>query len=148
MTQQITNVVPIAASMVAVNVRQAVAADVEAIHQLIEPYVVQGKVLPRAINELHELIDQYFIAEVDGKIVGCVVLEIYSKKLCEIRSLAVSADAQGLGIGKKLVRACVERAKSENILEVMAITSAEEFFRSCGFDFTLPGEKKALFLLP
>jgi hypothetical protein len=28
----------------------------------------------------------------------------------------------------------------------MAITSKEDFFRQCGFDFTLPGEKKALFI--
>jgi amino-acid N-acetyltransferase len=28
----------------------------------------------------------------------------------------------------------------------MAITSTDEFFRACGFDFTLPGEKKALFI--
>jgi hypothetical protein len=28
----------------------------------------------------------------------------------------------------------------------MAITSADDFFHRCGFDFTLPGEKKALFL--
>jgi len=26
------------------------------------------------------------------------------------------------------------------------VTSSEEFFQTCGFDFTLPGEKKALFL--
>jgi hypothetical protein len=31
------------------------------------------------------------------------------------------------------------------VLEVMAITSSDGFFISCGFDFTLPGEKKALF---
>jgi len=49
-------------------------------------------------------------------------------------------------VGKRLVEACVNRAREEQILEVMAITSSEEFFRSCGFDFTLPGEKKALFL--
>jgi hypothetical protein len=40
----------------------------------------------------------------------------------------------------------VEFAKERSILEVMAITSSEEFFQSCGFDFTLPGERKALFL--
>ena len=28
----------------------------------------------------------------------------------------------------------------------MAIASSEEFFRNSGFDFTLPGEKKALFI--
>jgi len=46
------------------------------------------------------------------------------------------------------VEACIEQAKKQEILEVMAITSQEEFFQSCGFDFTLPGEKKALFTLP
>jgi amino-acid N-acetyltransferase len=142
------SVLSAAPSVVNVSVRRATARDVEAIHRCIEPYVAQGKVLARAVSELHELIDQYFVAELNGQIVGCVVLEIYSKKLCEIRSLAVSSAAQGLGIGKQLVQACVERAKAEGIMEVMAITSADDFFLSCGFDFTLPGEKKALFLLP
>ena len=53
---------------------------------------------------------------------------------------------QGLGIGRMLVAECVQLAKSKNVLEVMAVTSSEEFFVSCGFDFTLPGEKKALFI--
>lgn len=131
-----------------VQVRQANHADIHAIHACIEPYVKQGKILPRSLNELGELIDQYFVAESEGKIIGCAVLEIYSRKLCEIRSLAVSSHAQGGGIGKKLVEACIERARKEGILEVMAITSNEKFFHSCGFDFTLPGEKKALFFLP
>jgi amino-acid N-acetyltransferase len=131
-----------------VQLRRATHDDVQAIISVIAPYVADGKILPRTVTELGDLIDTYFVAEVEGKILGCVVLEIYSKKLCEVRSLAVSAEAQGLGIGKKLVAACVELAKKENILEVMAISSNEEFFQSCGFDFTLPGEKKALFLLP
>jgi N-acetylglutamate synthase-like GNAT family acetyltransferase len=131
-----------------VQVRPASRADIHAIHQCIEPYVAQGKILPRSLNELSELIDQYFVAELDGEIIGCAVLEIYSRKLCEIRSLAVSSHVQGAGIGKKLVEACIERARKEGILEVMAITSNEKFFHSCGFDFTLPGEKKALFYLP
>lgn len=137
-----------AADVSAVNIRPAELADVSAIHSCLEPFVKQGKVLARAIPELTEMIDQYFVAELNGKIVGCVVLEVYSKKLCEIRSLAVCSEAQGLGVGKQLVRACVARAKEERILEVMAITSSDEFFQSCGFDYTLPGEKKALFLLP
>ena len=86
------------------------------------------------------------MAIADGKIVGFAALEIYSSKMAELRSLAVSPDYQRHGIGKQLVKACVERAKQQNVFEVMAITSTEEFFQRCGFDFTLPGEKKALFL--
>jgi amino-acid N-acetyltransferase len=129
-------------------IREATKADIEAIENFIEPFVDDGKLLPRTYDELQDLLDHFFVALVvaDGRIVGCAALEVYSHKLAEIRSLAVDPKMQGLGIGKMLVQACVERAKEKNILEVMAITSTDGFFKSCGFDFTLPGEKKALFL--
>lgn len=127
-------------------IRPARGADIPALLALIEPVVQQRKVLPRTIDELTLLLPSYFVAEDNGRIVGCTTLEIYSSKLAEIRSLVVAPEYQGRGIGKQLVAACVERAKQEHVLEVMAITSSEEFFKSCGFDFTLPGEKKALFL--
>lgn len=127
-------------------IRPARGADIPALAALIEPVVQQRKVLPRTIDELTLLLPSYFVAEDKGRIVGCTTLEIYSSKLAEIRSLVVDPEYQGRGIGKRLVAACIEKARQEQILEVMAITSSEEFFRSCGFDFTLPGEKKALFV--
>lgn len=127
-------------------VRPARGADIQPLLDLISPFVEQRKLLPRTIAELALLLPNYFVAESAGRIVGCAALEIYSSKLAELRSLVVSPELQGHGVGKRLVQACVDRARDEEILEVMAITSAEEFFQSCGFDFTLPGEKKALFL--
>lgn len=126
-------------------IRPALTSETEKIGTFITPFVEEGKLLPRTYSELEELAENLFIAEIDGEIVGCAALEIYSWKLAEVRSLAVSPQVQGLGIGRRLVAACVERARQNNILEVMAITSSEEFFKACGFDFTLPGEKKALF---
>ena len=87
-----------------------------------------------------------FVAVSDDAIIGFAALEIYSPKLAEIRSLAVMEHMQGRGVGRMLVDQCVQLAKSRNVLEVMAVTSSDEFFASCGFDFTLPGEKKALFI--
>lgn len=127
-------------------VRPTTEDDVEELGQFIDPFVKQGRLLPRTRDELKELTEHGFIAVADGKIVGFAALEIYSVKLAELRSLAVSGDQQGKGIGKALVQACVELARKQNVFEVMAITSSEEFFQRCGFDFTLPGEKKALFL--
>ncbi len=128
-------------------IRQANESDVEAITNFLDPFVAEGKILRRALGELESLIPNYSIAQVGADIVGCVVLEVYSPKLAEIRSLAVSPDYQGQGIGKLLVTACLEQAKRVGVFEVMAITSQDSFFQSCGFDFTLPGEKKALFYL-
>lgn len=127
-------------------VRPAVQADIPAMKSFIEPFVEAGKLLPRTFDELEQLLDEFFIAERGGEIVGCAALEIYSPKLAEVRSLAVSGQMQGMGVGRLLVNACVERAREQHILEVMAITSSDAFFMACGFDYTLPGEKRALFI--
>lgn len=127
-------------------VRPTAKHDIKALSEFIQPFVEQGRLLPRTHRELEDLSHHGFIAVVDCKVVGFAALEIYSSKLAEVRSLAVSAAHQGKGIGKALVNACIERARQQRVFEVMAITSSEEFFQRCGFDFTLPGEKKALFL--
>ncbi len=129
-------------------VRLAQRGDIPAIAELITPYVEDGRLLERTYDEFEELLPTFFVAvaEENGEIVGCAALEIYSRKLAEIRSLAVKSTAQGRGIGKKLVDACVQLAKDRGILEIMAITSSDGFFQSCGFDYTLPGAKRALFI--
>lgn len=127
-------------------IRHAVADDVAALAEFIEPFVAERKILPRTIDELTELISEGFVAVTSGRIVGFAALEVYSAKLAEVRSLVVSPETQGQGIGRRLLAACVDKAHSLNVLEVLAITSEEAFFRSCGFDFTLPGEKKAMFI--
>jgi len=129
-----------------VTIRPCSTADREAILALIDPYVRQRKILRRTFEELEELAANSFVAEAAGRIVGFVALEIYSPKLAEIRSLVVAPDWQGQGLGKRLVAACVDRARERGVFEVMAVTSSEDFFRACGFDYTLPGEKKAFFL--
>ncbi|MEM7812551.1 MAG: GNAT family N-acetyltransferase [Planctomycetota bacterium] len=153
-------------------VRPATPGDIAAVHAFLRPFVAAGRVLDRTMEELDQLVRTGFVAEESEqrianseqeakasggrepsgrstgspRVVGFATLEIYSPKLAEVRSLCVAADRQGRGIGKALVTACVGLAKERNVLEVMAITSNEDFFKTCGFDFTLPGEKKALFL--
>jgi amino-acid N-acetyltransferase len=129
-------------------IRAARPEDTSKIVSLIAPFVSAGKLLPRTVDEVRDLVPTGFVAEQGAAIVGFAALEIYSKKLAEIRSLAVSEDQQRHGLGSRLVKACVELASRRNILEVMVVTSSEAFFRDCGFDFTLPGEKKALFIQP
>lgn len=130
----------------AISIRSVQSADLSAIAKFIEPFVEEGKLLPRTTEELEDLLDHGFIAEQNGEIVGFAALEIYSPKMSEVRSLAVTPSVRGQGVGRQLVDRCVERAREHRVLEVMAITSNEDFFKHCGFDFTLPGEKKALFL--
>ena len=132
-----------------IHIRSTKHEDISRLAEFIVPFVEQGKILPRTSEELDELVETGFVAvEENLEIVGFASLEIYSRKLGEIRSLVVAEHRQGIGVGKKLVSACVDRARQRNILEVMVVTSSDVFFQSCGFDFTLPGEKKALFIQP
>lgn len=129
-----------------ITIRKATEADIPAVAALIHPYVEDGLLLARTLDEFGELMPGFFVAvNGDGVIVGCAALEIYSRKLAEIRSLAVSELAQGQGVGRLLVDACLERAREFEVFEVMAITTRDGFFQNCGFDYTLPGAKRALF---
>ncbi len=127
-------------------VRPACAEDLEELERFLVDFVGAGRILPRTTDELEQLLPHGFVAEVNDQIVGFAALEVYSKKLAEIRSLCVLPIMQGKGIGKKLTSSCIELARTRNVFEVMVITAADDFFLSCGFDFTLPGQKKALFL--
>lgn len=129
-----------------VTIRRAEPADVATIVELLDPFVEQRKLLPRSSEELTRLTTNGFVAECEGRIVGFSAVEIYSKKMAEIQALAVADGQQGRGIGRRLVERCVRCARDNDVLEVMAISSSDEFLRQCGFDYSLPDQKRALFL--
>lgn len=122
----------------------------------MRPYVMQRLLLSRTEAEVIELTRHGFVAEQPVadetgknagplKIVGFAAIEVYSAKLAELQCLAVAKHCQSSGIGRALVSECVERARSLGVMEVMAISSSENFLQGCGFDFSLPDQKKALF---
>lgn len=129
-----------------VGVRAARLDDVPVLARLIEPYVRQRKLLPRTEEELQELTQNGFVAESDSQIVGFAAVDVYSRKLAEVQCLAVAEDHQRLGIGKLLVEACIQCAREHGVLELMAITASDDFLRECGFDYSLPDQKRALFI--
>lgn len=131
--------------MTDVTLRSATPDDIEPLAAFIIPFVDDRKILPRTTDELADLVPTMFVAEFEGEIVGCAALEIYSNKLAELRSLAVSPTMQGRGIGKRLAQACLDLAHKRQVFEVMAITSSDAFFQALGFDYTLASERRALF---
>ncbi|MEL7235119.1 MAG: GNAT family N-acetyltransferase, partial [Chloroflexota bacterium] len=97
-----------------VEIRRASPADIPGIKVFIESFIEGGEVLPRTLEEIEDLMPTFFVAVMDGEIVGCATLEIYSRKLAEIRSLCVSPKVQGKGIGKRLVQTCVRLARQRD----------------------------------
>lgn len=131
-----------------ISIREATPGDVSAVLDLIAPYVAQKYLLPRSREEVEKLIPHGFIAEAAGEVIGFSAVEIYSRKLAELQCLAVAPDFQGRGIAKRLIELCVQRAKENDVYELLAITASEKPFRDCGFDYSLPNQKRALFIHP
>jgi len=69
----------------------------------------------------------------DGRVIGCVALHVFWRDLAELKCLAVSEDAHGLGIGRRLLDACWNAARELDIDTVFALTYAAEFFEKCGY---------------
>lgn len=128
------------------SIRDAVPADGPQLQQFLRPFVEAKYILPRTDEDLAVLLRHGFVAERETEIVGFAAIEIYSRKLAEVQSLAVKPALQGRGVGSALVQRCIERARREGVLELMAITVTDNLFRLAGFDYSLPNQKRALFI--
>jgi len=128
--------------------RSSSEADVPAIKIFLAPFIASNKILERTDEELENLFRNGFVAESEGKIVGCAAVEIYSRKLSELQCLAVAPEFQGQGIARELIKNCIRLAKENGVLELMMITSSEEIAVKCGFHYALPEQKRALFIRP
>ena len=122
-----------------VAIRPAKKDDMAAIRGLVRlfPHQLVQQNLP--------LIPSFFVASAGGKLVGCCALQIYSKRLAEVRSLAVRPDFQDHGVASTLVDHCTQRARDRGIKELFAVTSQTSFFGRLGFA-TFRREKTAMFL--
>ena len=113
--------------------RKATFRDVEAMQQVINQYADQGLMLARSRNMLYETLRDFVLAEQDGRIVGVGALHMVWDELAEIRALAVTPDAVGKGVGRKIVETLAEEAKELGIKTLFALTYQPQFFERLGF---------------
>lgn len=113
-------------------IRPARADDIDAMRTLIDGYAAQDLMLSRSREFLTEHVRDYIVAE-DDAFAGCCALAVLTPDLAEVRSLAVRPETSGRGVGKALVDACVEQARTLGLRRVFALTLVPEFFERCGF---------------
>ncbi len=117
-------------------IRKAKVKDVIEIFKILQHFALKEVLLPRSLNSIYENIRDFFVCEVDGKIVGVGSLHVYWEDLAEIKSLAVKEEYQHLGIGRNIVQECLNEAKELGIKRVFALTYVPEFFKKNGFEIT------------
>ncbi len=113
--------------------RNATVEDVEPLYLMIEEYAQRGIMLPRSRQALTRQIDQFVIAELDGKFIGCGSLFRLGADLVEVRSIGLRDEGKGKGVGSMILEKLTEEARRQKIPKIMALTYAVDFFLRNGF---------------
>jgi len=114
-------------------IEKAKASDATSIQQLINQFVSQDDILPRALSEIYENIRDFFVVREGNQVIACAGLHIDWIDLAEIKSLATIEEDQHQGIGSSLVQACLNEAKELGITTVYCLTRRPSFFEKQGF---------------
>jgi amino-acid N-acetyltransferase len=135
-TENTEHPVPSADSIPAtgVTVRRARTADVPAIKSLVDTYAGSGrKLLAKELVALYEDVQDFRVAEFEGRIVGCGALHVLWADLGEIRTLAVHPDLVGRRIGEQVLLALIATARELGLSRLFALSFHTDFFSRHGF---------------
>jgi amino-acid N-acetyltransferase len=114
-------------------IRAASVDDVDAIHQLIEEHVADGRLLPRRREEIAAHASRFLVAVRARRVVACADLAPLSRRVAEVRSLVVSDEVRSRGIGRRLVDELATRAASAGFDTLCAFTHVAGYFVHMGF---------------
>ena len=117
-------------------IRKATVSDVDAIHRLLKQHAERGELLPRALSDLYDDVRDFNVFELKSgnAIAGVCALHVCWEDLAEIRSLAVSEERQGEGIGSALIKVALAEAQGLGIKRVFTLTYKPDFFNKHGFE--------------
>lgn len=103
--------------------------------------IVAGQVTTDFLRNFKPSREQCWIAEVEGQMAGSVMLTDEGDGVARLRLLYVEPFAQGMGIGRALVTACIDFAREAGYREIVLWThtileSARRIYARAGFVIT------------
>lgn len=115
-------------------IRDARMDDIKVMYALLQNFANQGLLLGRSLSSLYDQLRDFKVLVTDeGQLLGICALHVCWENLAEIRSLAVVEEAQGQGIGRQLVEACLAEAEHFGITRVFTLTYQPAFFERLKF---------------
>lgn len=117
----------------AATVRRARTTDVRGIRSLVDHYAAGRILLDKATVALFEDVQEFWVAEAAGRVVGCGALHVMWEDLAEVRTIAVDPAYRGAGLGRRLLDALIAVADDLGVSRVFVLTFEVEFFSAAGF---------------
>ena len=112
---------------------KAQETDIAGIQALLNHYASMGDLLARTKQDIINNLEHFRVIKRDQTVIACGSLENFTVELAEVRSLMVSPDIKGGGLGRKIVNCLIDMAKARKVSRVMALTYVPEFFHKLEF---------------
>ncbi len=105
------------------------------IFTLIQPFVKEGKILPRTIEQINHNIDDFILLYEKDRLTACAGLKDCKEGLVgEIYSLAVAQNSQNTGLSNELLHKILINAKQRKFGKIFALTKfGTDWFVKNGF---------------
>ena len=119
-------------SPLGVTVRRARTSDIPRIKHLVDTYA--GKILlEKNLVTLYEAVQEFWVAERGGTVIGCGALHVLWADLGEVRTVAVDPAVRGEGVGHAIVDRLLAVARELELERLFVLTFETEFFGRHGF---------------
>ena len=116
------------------SVRRARTTDVPRIQALVAPLVQERILLGKESVVFYEAVQEFRVIEdADGTLIGCGALHVMWEDLGEVRTLAVTADWLGRGVGHALMDRLEVDARELGLSRLFCLTFEVPFFARHGF---------------
>ena len=104
----------------------------ESIKRLVDIY--SGAILlEKNLVNLYESVQEFWVAELDGEVIGCGALHVLWADLGEVRTVAVDPKVKGRGVGHLITARLIETAVELELRRLFVLTFEVDFFARHGF---------------
>jgi amino-acid N-acetyltransferase len=114
-------------------IRRARTSDVRSIRRLVDTYADDRRLLSKATVTLFEDVQEFFVADRGGRVVGCGALHVLWEDLAEVRTVAVDPGLRGMGVGHLVLARLLDQAREVGVERVFCLTFETAFFGRHGF---------------
>ena len=101
----------------------------------MEPFVDEGRLLPRSFETINNSIDDFIVIENENEVIACAGLKVYQyEKVGEIYALVVNKAFHNTDTSSKLMHLLIDKASGMGLSSIFALSKygGRFFFR---FDF-------------
>ncbi|WJM17345.1 amino-acid N-acetyltransferase [Microbacterium arborescens] len=101
---------------------------------MLDPWVQRRILLGKDLVVLFESVQEFVVAEADGRLVGCGALHVMWEDLGEVRTLIVVDEWLHRGVGGAIVDRLEQNARELGLSRLFCLTFEVDFFARRGFE--------------